>query len=289
VMSAVWFLVPSARAQVSRTWVSGVGDDVNPCSRTAPCKTFAGSISKTAPSGEIDALDSGGFGTVTITKSITIDGHAGLSGVLGSLTNGITVNAAGTDVVILRNLDINGVGNGISGIVILSAGDVRVENCKIYGFTNRGIVDQRTSGHLFVTNTVVSNNGQTGILALTGGGSTLGVNLDRVQMHSNGNAGLAITGGTQATVEHSWASSNVHGFYADSGAILNLNDTVSFANVSTGINSQSGAIIRLSNTTVTDNGTGLMASGGDILSYGSNRIAGNIAGNGPPTGTLAVQ
>ena len=63
-----------ASAQATRTWVSGVGDDANPCSRTAPCKTFAGAISKTAPAGEIDALDSGGFGTITITKAISIVG-----------------------------------------------------------------------------------------------------------------------------------------------------------------------------------------------------------------------
>jgi hypothetical protein len=63
-----------AQAQATRTWVSGVGDDANPCSRTAPCKTFAGAISKTAPCGEISVLDPGGFGAVTITKSITING-----------------------------------------------------------------------------------------------------------------------------------------------------------------------------------------------------------------------
>src|SRR5262245_8204893 len=97
-----------AHAQATRTWVSGVGDDANPCSRTAPCKTFAGTISKTAAGGEINTLDPGGFGTVTITKSITIDGTAGLGGVLASGTNGIVVNATGAnDVVILRNLDLN--------------------------------------------------------------------------------------------------------------------------------------------------------------------------------------
>jgi hypothetical protein len=66
-----------ANAQATRTWVSGVGDDANPCSRTAPCKTFAGAISKTAPGGEIDALDPGGFGALTITNAITIDGGGG--------------------------------------------------------------------------------------------------------------------------------------------------------------------------------------------------------------------
>src|SRR5712691_3114554 len=71
-----------AQAQATRTWVSGVGDDANPCSRTAPCKTFAGAISKTAACGEISVLDPGGFGAVTITKSITIDGDGTLAGIL---------------------------------------------------------------------------------------------------------------------------------------------------------------------------------------------------------------
>src|SRR5712675_1811908 len=84
----------TASAQATRTWVSGVGDDANPCSRTAPCKTWAGAISKTAPGGEIDALDPGGFGAVTITKAISLDGGGGqVASVLVSGTNGIVVSA----------------------------------------------------------------------------------------------------------------------------------------------------------------------------------------------------
>src|SRR5438445_11069532 len=131
-------LWPSAAyAQASRTWVSGVGDDANPCSRTAPCKTFAGAISKTAAGGEIDALDPGGFGAVTITKAITIDGGGGqVASVLVSGTNGIVVQAnAQTDVVILRNLRINGNGPGLNGIRFLSGKDLNVENCFIFCFT----------------------------------------------------------------------------------------------------------------------------------------------------------
>ena len=105
-----------AQAQATRTWVSGVGSDANPCSRTAPCKTFAGAISKTAAGGEISALDPGGFGAVTITKSITINGDGTLAGILASLTNGVIVNAAAADKIVLRNLSINGAGNGINGI-----------------------------------------------------------------------------------------------------------------------------------------------------------------------------
>src|ERR1700740_1451200 len=94
---AAGFLTPllataPASAQATRTWVSGVGDDVNPCSRTAPCKTFPGAISKTAAGGEINCLDPGGFGAVTIVKSITIDCTETLAGILVAGTNGVTIN-----------------------------------------------------------------------------------------------------------------------------------------------------------------------------------------------------
>src|SRR5579884_3382226 len=99
----------SAHAQATRTWVSGVGDDANPCSRTAPCKTFAGAISKTAAGGEIDALDPGGFGALTITKSITIDGGGGqVASVLVAGTNGFVVAAGATDNVYIRNVSFQG-------------------------------------------------------------------------------------------------------------------------------------------------------------------------------------
>src|SRR2546421_1742914 len=103
--------VGAAQAQATRTWVSGVGDDANPCSRTAPCKTFAGAISKTAAGGEIDCIDPGGFGAVTITKGITIDGGGTFGSILASLTNGIIINDAAsppTAVVTIRNISING-------------------------------------------------------------------------------------------------------------------------------------------------------------------------------------
>src|SRR5215471_12313643 len=121
-----------ASAQATRTWVSGVGDDANPCSRTAPCKTFAGAISKTAPSGEINVLDPGGFGAVTITKAITISSIGFEAGVLVSGTNGIVVSAAATDRVTLAGLDIEGLGTGINGITILAGGAVHVIRCKIH-------------------------------------------------------------------------------------------------------------------------------------------------------------
>jgi len=141
------FGTPFLHAQATRTWVSGVGDDANPCSRTAPCKTFAGAISKTAPGGEIDALDPGGFGALTITKGITIDGGGGqVASVLVSGTNGIVVAAGAGDVITLRNLRINGIGAGINGVLFLSGKALAIENCDIFGFTQDGIAVTTAGG-----------------------------------------------------------------------------------------------------------------------------------------------
>ena len=138
--------IAPAHAQATRTWVSGVGDDANPCSRTAPCKTWAGAISKTATGGEIDALDPGGFGTLTITKSITLDGGGGqVASILASGVNGINISAAG-GVVILRNLRINGAG-GTTGVAINSAATVVIEKCDIFGFTAGRRPGQREHRH----------------------------------------------------------------------------------------------------------------------------------------------
>ncbi|MEK7950884.1 right-handed parallel beta-helix repeat-containing protein [Luteolibacter soli] len=137
-------LAASASAQATRTWVSGVGDDANPGSRTAPCKTFAGAISKTAVKGVINVLDPGGFGAVTITKSITIDGTGSEGHILASGTNGIVINAADDDVVILRNIQFEGAGTGLVGVKILKAGAVYLENCRIENF-QQGVVETTSS------------------------------------------------------------------------------------------------------------------------------------------------
>lgn len=154
-----------AHAQASRTWVSGVGDDANPCSRTAPCKTFAGAISKTLTGGEIDTLDGSGFGGVTVTKSITIasDG-AGIGGVLVGGTSGITVNAPAGSTIYLRKLVIEGLGltgNSIAGVNVIS-GDVHIDDCVIHGFTGSpgaGVYSQAsTASRIFITNTKLYGN-----------------------------------------------------------------------------------------------------------------------------------
>ena len=129
-LSAAWLGlgINPASAQVSRTWISGVGSDNNPCNRTAPCKTWAGALSKTAAGGEIDALDAGGFAAVTITKAITLDGGGGqVASVLGGGFDGIVVAAGASDVVKIRNLSVNGIGSTGAGIRFNSGAVLHIE------------------------------------------------------------------------------------------------------------------------------------------------------------------
>ena len=154
-----------AQAQATRTWVSGVGDDINPCSRTAPCKTFAGAISKTATGGEINTLDSGGYGAVTIKKSITIDGTGSMSSILAAGTTGIIIDLTdpkdAAKTVRIRGLSINGAGTGVQGINVIAANRVSIEDSVIDGFNTNGL--NVVAGQVFVRNATIRNNGGAGI------------------------------------------------------------------------------------------------------------------------------
>ncbi len=265
-----------AHAQATRTWVSGVGDDANPCSRTAPCKTFAGAISKTATGGEINCLDPGGFGGVTITKSITLDCHEVYGSVLVSGTNGITINAA-NGAVTLRNLNIDGVGTGLKGVSILAAAKVSIEDVTVFGFTQQGIVDGRTGNGnlLFIRNTTVRNNGGAGVGA--GAGATSTTLLEHV--HSIGNAyGVAVATGNNVTVNRSVMSGNAtSGVEADSGGQVFVNNTEIGQN-GTGVTA--GGTILLANSDVVFNTTAIT---GATTSFGNNRIFGNGSVGTTPT------
>jgi hypothetical protein len=146
VFAAMLFIADdTTHAQSIRTWVAGEGDDANPCSRIAPCKTFAGAISKTSAGGEINVVNPGGYGPVSITKAITISAEGFTAGVLAANTDGIIINAGAQDVVVLRGLNINGAFAGRAGIRFLSGAALHVENCQIRNFT--GISD--ASGIVF--------------------------------------------------------------------------------------------------------------------------------------------
>ncbi len=277
-----------AQAQASRTWVSGVGDDANPCSRTAPCKTFAGAISKTAPCGEIDALDPGGFGAVTITKSITIDGTGTFASILASLTTGIIINAQSTDVVTIRGISINGFCNGIRGMNILQAKTVNIEDCVIFRFANEGVLVNETNDiTLNLRNTVIRDNTGDGLSAVTSGGAnTVRVMLDNVSLTGNSN-GLHARSGSRVTARRSSFSNNTsNGIFVDAvGAnfgFVSVWESMISNNGANGLRAGNPGNVGGSGAEVAQNqinrnvGSGVLVStGGSVNTFSNNGIVGN--------------
>jgi hypothetical protein len=284
-----------ANAQATRTWVSGVGDDANPCSRTAPCKTFAGAISKTATGGEIDCLDPGGFGALTITKSITLDcGGGGIVGsILASAVAGINVNAAG-GTVIIRNLSINGTGTtlGTRGINILAAASVLVEHSHIMNFAQQCIADTRpTAGSLIVNDVDARFCALAGIGTATTNG-VLKLAVSRFTSTNNG-SGVSLSANTNATITSSVLSNNTNsGIDSVGGSIFA--DGNAIASNGTGVSNGSTGNIRLSNNNIAFNTAGITnAAGGTLTTYGNNRnnttTSGAITAAGSSTSDLGQQ
>lgn len=242
------FVSVVAMTQATRTWVSGVGDDVNPCSRTAPCKTFAGAISKTATGGEINVIDPGGFGSVTITKSITIDGGGVFASILSSGTTGIIINAPDA-VVIIRRLSINGAGTGITGIRIMAAKKVTIEDCYIANFLQKGIEANTTTACTVIINNVTIHNADDAIAITNSMGNAI---IDGCKFQSTKNAGINVLGGT-ATVSNS-----------------------AISDCKAGITAGAGTTVCLSNNVISYNNTALQGPG-KISSSGNNFFSGNQA------------
>jgi hypothetical protein len=269
--------------QASRTWVSGVGDDANPCSRTAPCKTFAGAISKTAAGGEIDALDPAGYGAVTITKAITIDGGGGqVASVLVAGTNGIVVQAGPSDVVILRNLRINGIGTGINGIRFLSGKDLNVESCYIFGFTTNGVdiaLNQATAVSAHILNTVIKNNGGVGVRAANAVAPAVAVVVDSSSAILN-NIGVEAAQHAHVTVSRSLVSKNTNdGLKSDDAATSDAQLTVSFTDSDlnkNGVTAAPGGTANVAFSNIGLNTTcGFNNAGGtSFFTFGNNRLTG---------------
>lgn len=249
-------------AQATRTWVSGVGDDANPCSRTAPCKTLAGAISKTATGGEISILDPGGFGAVTITKSITIDGGGIIGSILSSATNGIIVNAP-NGLVTIRNFSINGTGTtlGINGIRVIAVKKLLVENCSLANFSANGIdFNSTTAADIMINNTTITNaNGGISILGPSSSTGSAGFTvIDGCHIQGITTTGISIGSGT-ATIDKSVISG-----------------------CSVGLKSNTGAAAHLSGNIITNNATALQGPG-TITSSGNNSMTGNTAQGVNPT------
>jgi hypothetical protein len=284
-------LATPASAQATRTWVSGVGDDVNPCSRTAPCKTFAGAISKTAAGGEINCLDPGGFGAVTIIKSMTISCPYTEGGALAG-GNGITVNLpASTDVVFLRGLDIFGVNPPSNGVRFINQGTLHIEDSTIRRFNAANSVGVSVAptgpAKLFITRTTIAENGNGatggGIDIKPGVGGSVQAVLTKVRSDNNANNGLrgdSTNGAVTIVVDDSSFSGNANGVVAAAGpSSLNimLNESVIAINSGIGILAAGGtARVRVANTTISGNGTGLSFGGGALVNtYGNNRLDAN--------------
>jgi hypothetical protein len=284
-----------AEAQATRTWVSGVGDDANPCSRTAPCKTFAGAISKTAAGGEINCLDPAGFGAVTLTKSITIDCTQTLGGILAASTTGVIVNGAGA-VVNLRGLSINGgppTLPGIAGVRILQAASVHIENVRIFNFlagspNGFGINVNPTSGSIavYVLGCTIHGNGTAssgaGINVAPTGTASVTMLVSDTDFDGNFRGiiyaanGTTAGSGTLAITNSRFFRNPDTAITVTSGAngLVATFDGLHIYNSSNGIVITGGGVLaRLGNSVIAYNGTAVVSSGGaGLQSYKNNQI-----------------
>lgn len=303
-IAAAWAALGAtpASAQATRTWVSGVGDDANPCSRTAPCKTFAGAISKTAAGGEINCLDPGGFGAVSINKSLTISCQYTEGGALAG-GNGITVNLpAATDVVFLRGLDIFGVSPPSNGVRFVGQGTLHIEDSTIRRFNSANSfgVSFQPSGaaQLFISNSTIATNGNAGgtgggiLIQPTGAGGSARVELKGVRVQDNDGVGMKVdTAGNSSpagtfvsAIESSFSGSPI-GVSANMAAgaptvqVTVASSQVSFNTVAGLAAAGTGsAVIRASGNVIFGNQTAVLNSGsGTVRSYGDNLVDGNIA------------
>jgi Right handed beta helix region len=271
----------AALAQNGRSWVSGLGDDSANCQRLTPCKTFAAAQPKTVNGGEINCADSAGFGTITITQSLTIDCQDVHGSVLAAGTPGIIVNALGITVN-LRNLNIIGAGNGTIGISIVNAGRINVENVTVEGFTQEGLYDSRAGfgGMLTLKNTTVRNNAGAGVKTFAAGQS--GTVLENVHLVSN-LYGVHVGNGNNTIINRSVLATNgTAGIQADTGSKVVVDSTMIDHNTY-GIKAQ--GTVQLTNSDIAFNGIGIS---GATSSYGNNRIFGNASGAGTAPSVGAV-
>jgi hypothetical protein len=286
-LAAVIHAAP-AHAQVTRSWVSATGNDGNPCSRTSPCQTFAGAISKTNPGGEISVLDPGGYGSnLTITKAITINGEGTLASMLTGSGTAITVAAGASDQVILRNLSINGAGGGTTGIAV-NSGNVTIDKCFIYGFTNGFIggfgilINASGSLNVDIRDTALTNNSW-GVGAQTSSG-TVTVSVDNVHINAAANGVATLSGGVLMSVRNSYIKNATSSAVSTpSGASTITLDHTMLTNNATAVSATaSGSSIRMNEVSMFDNSTGVaIGAGATVASANNNHSLGNTTSAGP--------
>ncbi|HYJ06767.1 MAG TPA: hypothetical protein VEX43_16645 [Chthoniobacterales bacterium] len=276
-----------ANAQATRTWVSGTGADANPCSRTAPCQTFAGALIKTATNGEISALDPGGFGTINITKSITINGDGTLAGILNAGTTGIIVNITTnltTDKVVVRNISINGAGTGTDGVRIIDGAEVILDNVTINGFTDAGVdVTQTQSGNVFLRNVRISK-GAVGVRTQTSVGTVAGA-FENLAIDGMSGHGIECVNNTVLAMRNvETARCGLSGIRSSAATVnIAVENSVSSGN-NFGYEATAGSI-RIANSGMFFNNTNCTSS---VLSAGNNRSAGNSITNNPTPNGMTI-
>ena len=289
-VALVW--TTQSRAQAVRTYVAVAGNDVNDCTFGTPCRTFAGAVPKTAPGGEITALDSGTYGAVTVDRALTLQAAPGAHVALGDgrSFSAVTISVGASDVVVLRRLHVSGSGSTQRGIYFSGGWKLHIEGCVVTGFPDAGIRfegDCTFTGcsELFVKDTIARNNGE-GIRSFSVFGS-----LDHCRFENN-------TTGVHTDLQASLkirdsviAGNSTFGLVANmiSGASL---DNCTVTHNGTGIRGSgpagsAGSFI-VSNTLIAFNTTALSPSGGEIRSFGNNRLAGNTT-NGAFTQTIPQQ
>jgi hypothetical protein len=284
----------------SRTFVSVNGNDVGSCPATSPCRALTYAIAQTVARGEIQILDSGGYGGVTIDKSITIAAADGVyAGISVSSGTGITVDAGPSGRVALRGLTINAIGGGATGINVVSAQAVQVDDCTISGFPDAGLrALPAAASSVYVRNSKLRAN-NVGIVAATIASGTMTLSVEQSQFEANA-IGLAITQlGAKGSVVKSRFVGNAEGALvspsAPSPATLDIRRSVFegggtairvgasavvtavsslLSHNATGIDTEANGTSYVSDCTITRNGTGLQGSGAAI-SLQDNRLLGN--------------
>ncbi len=276
----------------NRTFVKTTGADSGTCDTTAtPCKTFSFALGQTSAGGEIDALDSGDFAPVTIGQSVSIVAQGVVAGI--QAPGSVAIDVTGSNVVVvLRGLTLDGVNGGLGfGILFEGSGVLHVESCTIHNFGNGILVVPTTSSHVFIKDTIVRNSVGSGIAFLPV--ATVTASLDNVRTENNGRSGVrAVDTSSDISVRNSVSAGNAEsGFSADASSghvVINIESSIASGNSLDGIEaSNANSTINMSNVTVVNNSTGLLAtSGAHIVSFGNSKIADNRT-NGTPTLTIA--
>jgi hypothetical protein len=288
-ISALFFFPPAtARAQEAmRTHVSGLGTDGNPCTAQAPCRSFQAALAQTRAGGQIYVLNSADYGPVTINKAVTITSEGAIAGVLATTGNAITINAGANDVINLRGLDVDGGGSGGVGIQFNTGASLSIQKSNVRGF-NSGINFAPTgSSTFFASDVFVSNNSSSGIMVAAAGSNPVISAVHRVTASGNG-AGILLSGmAAKVAITDTIANNNNYGIGAIAASVMVRNTTL--IGNAIGISSQDGAVVSVTQATLTANGTGWQyTNGGQLQSYGNNNVIGNST-NGTTTSSIPMQ